>query len=161
MVLFNGHTLQLLVMFETFGHPLYSLSRSRSALAILDNLITGMGLLDMDRANPLACRFTQHSVPSVFAAHGGPTNVDSVAPTRCQCDRLSTCAREIAGGSTKSRRTSLAWPTLESSAETRREEQRRLVWSALKLGTGHMSYFLAVGLKSVDWNICRPWKARC
>lgn len=52
------------------------------------------------------------------------------------------------------------WNSSWSLAETRFEEQRRLVWSALMLATAHVSYANSLGQPPLDLAITKPWMVR-
>jgi hypothetical protein len=49
------------------------------------------------------------------------------------------------------------WNSSWSLAETRYEEQRRLVWCALNLAMGHVSYGHSLGQPPLDLAITKPW----
>ncbi|KAF9519720.1 hypothetical protein BS47DRAFT_1083437 [Hydnum rufescens UP504] len=59
----------LLVMFEGSCHPAYSESRARSTLFLLDSLILGLGLLELDKGDYSVTTFSPNSVPSLSGSH--------------------------------------------------------------------------------------------
>lgn len=52
------------------------------------------------------------------------------------------------------------WNSSWSLAETRYEEQRRLVWSSLTLAAGFVSYCNSMGVPPIDLAITKPWMVR-
>lgn len=52
------------------------------------------------------------------------------------------------------------WHSSWSLAETRYEEQRRLVWNALTLAAAHVSYANSLGEPPLDLAITKPWMVR-
>ena len=52
------------------------------------------------------------------------------------------------------------WDQDWSVMETKREEGRRLVWSALILGIGQMNEATVVGERPLDLNMSKPWQVR-
>lgn len=52
------------------------------------------------------------------------------------------------------------WNSSWTMAETKYEEQRRLVWSALTLAAAHVSYANSLGEPPLDLAITKPWMVR-
>lgn len=98
--------------------------------------------------------------PAPGASSSNPTGGD-VAEAGCSCTLF-----KISSTSPQSAKTTPFWlatPGWNSSwslAETRYEEQRRLVWSALTLATAHVSYTNSLGEAPLDLAITKPWMVR-
>ncbi|KAF9519741.1 hypothetical protein BS47DRAFT_1288133 [Hydnum rufescens UP504] len=135
----------LLVVFEACCHPAHSESRARSALFLLDSLILGLGFLDLDK-DYNATTFRPNSVPSLgvpFSDHIGQAAIGPGATQRgCSCSYF-----QLSTTSPSSRRITPLWATCPGwnddwdVIETRREEQRELVWTALYLTSGFLSHY--------------------
>ena len=89
------------------------------------------------------------------------TGMGDVVEAGCSCTLF-----KISSTSPQSAKTTPFWlatPGWNSSwslAETRYEEQRRLVWSALTLATAHVSYTNSLGEAPLDLAITKPWMVR-
>ncbi|KAF9519604.1 hypothetical protein BS47DRAFT_1312196 [Hydnum rufescens UP504] len=150
----------LLMIFESSCHPAHSESRALSALFLFDSLILGLGLLDLDKDERNVTAFNPNSVHSLFSpsqGHIGQAAIGQGAANQgCSCSdfQLSTM-------SPSSLKLSPLWATGPGwgaewdDVETRREEQRRVVWSALPLTSLYMSYYGS--LISQSLHIAKPW----
>ncbi|KAF9519731.1 hypothetical protein BS47DRAFT_1358046 [Hydnum rufescens UP504] len=135
----------LLVVFEASCHPAHSESRSRSTLFLLDSLISGLGLLDLDKEEynvttfrPNSCNWSRdHETGLLMFALSALQHVASsktITPLWLACP---------------------GWSEEWSVVETRREEQRRLVWNTLSLTSGFLSYYNS--LMSQNLSIAKAW----
>ncbi|KAF9519600.1 hypothetical protein BS47DRAFT_1387894 [Hydnum rufescens UP504] len=155
-----AYTALLLVMFEASCHPAHSESRARSTLFLLDGLILGLGLLDLDKEEYSVATFNSDSAPSLFAPfydHTGQAAIgQGVTKRHCLCTHF-----QLSSTSPSSRKltpllvTGPGWSAEWDDVETRREEQRRLVWSALNLTSGLLSYYDP--LMSQTLSLAKPW----
>jgi hypothetical protein len=134
----------------------------RSTLVLLDSLIVGLGLLDLDKEEYSMTTFSPNSVPSPFALfsdHLGQDAIDQGATKRgCSCTDF-----QLSSTSPSSRTISPFWVASPGwnekwdVVETRREEQRRLVWSALAVISGHLSHHNSTKRLTSNFNIAKPW----
>ncbi|KAF9515856.1 hypothetical protein BS47DRAFT_1315770, partial [Hydnum rufescens UP504] len=158
---------KLLVVFEASGHPQHSTSRCASSLALLDSIITSLGLLDMDASEPDVSHFARHTVPSIPMTETHlnhlhmmyPANSSVVADGGCSCSlfQIETTSPD-SKTLTPSWLTCPGWNSGWSLADTRKEEQRRVVWCALALAGGCITYWMSQGGGVFDFNVWKPWK---
>ena len=123
----------------------------------------------MDAAEPGVSRFAQHTVPSipVTATHLKhlhmmyPEESSVIADGGCSCSlfQVETTSPE-SKKLTPSWLTCPGWNSAWSLVETRKEEQRRVVWCALAMVGGCVTYWMSQGDKIFDFNIWKPWKVR-
>jgi hypothetical protein len=147
-------------MFESSCHPAHSESRVRSTLFLLDSLILGLGLLDLDKEEYHVTTFHPDSVPSLsapFYDHIGQAAIGrGVTKRGCLCTNF-----QLSSTSPSSRKltplwgTGPGWSAEWDDVETRREERRRLVWSALTITSGLLSYYDP--LMSQNLSLAKPW----
>lgn len=157
--------MQLLAIFEVSCHPNHSEHRARSTITILDSLIAGLGLLDMDSHEKHVTTFGRNAVPSLTLPSHHPAHVPSedygVADGGCSCSLF-----KISTTSPSSKKITPFWLSTPGwskdwdMVETKREEQRRLVWCALTLGAAHLSYFSSVDDAPLNLAITKPWNVR-
>ncbi|KAF9519723.1 hypothetical protein BS47DRAFT_1387982 [Hydnum rufescens UP504] len=129
----------LLMMFKASCHPAHSESRVRSTLFLLNSLILALGLLNLDldeehnvttfipnshRATKQGCSFSHFQLSNMFPSSR------KVTPLLAACP---------------------GWREEWDVAETRREEQRGLVWSVLTL-TYHNSVMYRNLCIAKTWN---------
>ncbi|KAF9519718.1 hypothetical protein BS47DRAFT_1324447 [Hydnum rufescens UP504] len=153
----------LLVMFEGSCHPVHSEGRVESALFLLDSLILGLGLLDLDKEEYNLTTFSPNSVPSLFAPFSGRIGQAAIGEGAtkqgCSCSHF-----QLAYMSPPSRKITPLWLACPgwseewSVVETRREEQRRLVWNTLTFASGYLSgYDSSVERTPQSLSIAKPW----
>ncbi|KAF9519726.1 hypothetical protein BS47DRAFT_1083994 [Hydnum rufescens UP504] len=152
----------VLVVFEASCHPVHFESRVQSALFLLDSLISGLGLLHLDKEEYNVTTFSPNTVPSLLAPFSDPIGQAAIgqgATKRgCSCSRF-----QLSSTSPSSRKitplwfTSPGWSEEWGVAETRREEQRRLIWNTLTVTSGHLSYYDFVDRTSQNFSIAKPW----
>ncbi|ETW81210.1 hypothetical protein HETIRDRAFT_245172, partial [Heterobasidion irregulare TC 32-1] len=119
-----------LALFETSAHPQYSAARSDSALMFLDNIVASLRLTYLDANDPDPI---DYSVAGVPVAHSG----DYEVPKRCECINIPLGVPYVA--SKESWSFVPAWDSSWSPSDIRKEETRRLCWSALMLAANHTS----------------------
>jgi len=152
----------LLVIFEGSCHPAHSESRMQSALFLLDSLILGLGLLDLDKEEYNVTTFSPNSVPSLFAPfsdHIGQAAIGQGSTKQgCSCSHF-----QLSYMSPSSRKITPLWLGCPGwseewdAVETRREEQRRLVWNTLTFTSGYLSGYDSVERTSQSLSIAKPW----
>jgi hypothetical protein len=152
------------VVFEGSCHPAYSESRAQSTVFLLDSLISGLGLLQLDKEYNVTT-FSPNSVPSLFVPfsdHITQAAIGQRATNRgCSCFHL-----QLSNTSPSSRKITPFWGACPgwskewNVVETRKEEQRRLVWAALSVISGHLSYHGSVNRTFQNFSLAKPWNVR-
>jgi len=150
------------MIFESCCHPAHSESRARSALFILDSLILGLGFLDLDKEEYNVTIFNPNSVRTLFSPF--PDDIGQAAISRRATKQGCSCSDfQLSTMSPSCRKLTPLWLATPGwseewdDVETRREEQRRLVCSALGLTSAYMSYYGS--LKSQNLGITKSWNA--
>ena len=141
---------QLLALFEVCAHPHHSAERASSAMVMLDSIIRALALTTLDAGDPAASVFSPRAVPAV---RGAPAR----GARGCACESFSL------GHNSRSSRTHTplwaatpAWSPAWGVAEIRREECRRLCWSALHLFAGHTAHAAAFAAAPLDFFCIQP-----
>lgn len=142
--------------FELCAHPLQSKARIRSAMLVFDSLVKSFSLTCMDAADQRAMIFPAGEVAVVNMVDVPPTQALVHAPNAsCTCPSLCLPpSNPRAAGKTPVWLTNPGWGDTWSVAEIQREQNRKLVWCALKAYTtfmakeaetdeGYMSFFVA------------------
>ncbi|KAI9464587.1 hypothetical protein BJY52DRAFT_1114909 [Lactarius psammicola] len=173
----------VLSFFEVCAHPQNQATRTQSSLDILDSIIRALTMTNLDSDSPAASRFASSGMPVVDARPVGyfpttehnrnsvPTSLSTrqymqrphmaVDPTihtsRCSCDELSLGRHwpEV------QRQVPLwvatpTWNREWSEGEIKKEECRRLCWSALMLISSHTSYAAAANWRHSDFFVMDP-----
>ena len=122
---------QILALFESSCHPQYSNARAEASLQIMDNIIRTLGLTQIDKDDPDVCQCLPDNVPTVFF----PPNY--VPPRHCACPTSVPLGPNVLSPTSLDHsvfyRTHNPDWDYTSSEEMRREECRRICWSALNL----------------------------
>ncbi|EKM49512.1 uncharacterized protein PHACADRAFT_265028 [Phanerochaete carnosa HHB-10118-sp] len=167
----------LIAFFEISAHPLHNAMRVRSALSMLDSLIRSLAMSALDRDDHRVSRFATRSVPTVASAeyagggrdawdlrashahapgHALPPQPPARAECACQAYTLGSNwghAQEL----TPLWLMTPAWREELSEAEVRKEECRRLVWSAVMMVAGYTSYMAANNvMPTIDLTLMEP-----
>ncbi|CAE6421236.1 unnamed protein product [Rhizoctonia solani] len=156
----------LLALFEVSAHPEHSTERSRSALMFLDGIIRLLGLTMLDAMDPQAAVFSADKVPMLPLSQrrdapasagkplGAPQPPNSTAgAATCACHALSIMCTTTHGQLTPFWVSSAGWNPNWNEAEIRREESRRLVWSALTLAAGFTAHDAAFAKDPTELHI--------
>lgn len=169
----------VLSFFEVCAHPQHQVTRTQSSLNILDSIIRALTMTHLDSNNPAASRFASSGMPVTDArpvnyfpaTEHNPTALSTrqyvqqphipAEPTvhtpGCSCDELS-----LGRHWPEAQRQVPLWvatPTWNrewSEGEIKREEYRRLCWSALMLVSGHTSYAAAANWRHSDFFVMEP-----
>jgi hypothetical protein len=141
-----------LALFEASAHPKHTPQRAASALMYLDSIIRTLALASLDADNPETSVFPPKAVPAV------PREATSNGSRHCSCETSPMTAIGNAPGQTPSSSLGCApgWDPNWSAAEIRREESRRLCWSALTLVAAHTADCAAVRGKPLDLYLIKP-----
>ncbi|KIJ54399.1 hypothetical protein M422DRAFT_222008 [Sphaerobolus stellatus SS14] len=143
----------LLAMFETCAHPYHTTERSCSAMVMMDSIIRGLGLTAIDADHPNVSKFAQRGVPIVPIAE----NARVSRQNGCSCRSLTLgSVSRSSHEHTPLWTATAAWNPDWNIAEIRKEESRRLCWSALQLAAGHTSHAAAFSTASFDYYCIQP-----
>lgn len=153
----------LLALFEVSAHPEHSTGRSRSALIFLDGVIRMLGLTVMDVMDPQASVFSADRVPRIPLSQRKDkpdpgavsefVGTSQAAPATCACQALSIVSTTTHGQLTPFWVSSAGWDPNWNESEIRREESRRLVWSALTLAAGFTAHDAAFAKDPTELHI--------
>ncbi|THH01910.1 hypothetical protein EW026_g884 [Hermanssonia centrifuga] len=146
----------LIAFFEISAHPLHSAVRVRSSLSMLDSLVRSLAMPSLDQDDHRASVFASHTVPTVVSS---PSVSPPISPWNSRLPQPVSAARPSSPpgecacaaytlGNNWSHAQELtplwlmtpAWNRDSSDAEVRKEESRRVVWSAVTLVAGYTSY---------------------
>ncbi|KAH9044255.1 hypothetical protein EDB84DRAFT_1587204 [Lactarius hengduanensis] len=178
----------VLSFFEVCAHPQNQATRTQSSLNILDSIIRALTMTHLDSDTPAASRFASNGTPVVDARLVGyfpateqhnPSSVLASSSTRqyvqqshmaiepaihrsrCSCDEVS-----LGRHWPEAQRQVPLWvatPTWNrewSEGEIKKEECRRLCWSALMLISAHTSYAVAANWRHSDFFVMEPSNVR-
>jgi len=152
-----------MALFEVSAHPDNTVARARSAIVLLDNIIRSLALTALDAHDPVASVFVPRSVPSVtlpVASYPSPVTPTALQPTGgagCSCSALSLGQNwSLTAKYTPLWGYTAAWPVEWDESEIRKEESRRLVWSALSLASAHNSHDSAFSEVPLDFHVIQP-----
>ncbi|KZS98636.1 hypothetical protein SISNIDRAFT_472465 [Sistotremastrum niveocremeum HHB9708] len=139
----------ILALFEASAHPDHTAERAATSLLYLDWIIKRLNLTRLDEHDPETSTFTQTAVPVVprQSPIPGQANCGCTPSYRLPSGDISTspiwnCAPD--------------WDPRWSLADVRREESRRLCWSALTLVAAHTADCAAFGRKPLDLELIKP-----
>lgn len=117
----------LLALFETSSHPQYNADRSTCSLQFLDRIIQVLSLCSVDARDPDVTLFSADAVPVVYM----PDNYRP--PKKCCCVIPSHNGGVGIDDYRSYSSMNPPWDRSWSDAEIRKEECRRLCWTALAL----------------------------
>ncbi|KAF8526163.1 hypothetical protein JB92DRAFT_2700846 [Gautieria morchelliformis] len=140
----------LLALFEICAHPYQSAERSTSSLVMLDSIIRSLALTTIDANEPSVTVFSPHTVPAVPS-----TRVSRQKGCSCRALTLGQVSRS-SHDHTPLWAATAAWNPEWTVAEIRKEESRRLCWSALQLAASHTSHAAAFAQSPLDYFCIQP-----
>lgn len=138
------HPIQILALFEASAHPKHTPQRAASSLMYLDSIIQTLALTCLDASDPDTSVFPPKAVPSI--ARQSSAN----GSWQCSCDKSPLI------GFSNNGQASPGWDPDWTTAEIRKEESRRLCWSALTLVAAHTADCAAVRRKPLDLQLIKP-----
>ena len=182
----NPDASQLIAFFEISPHPKHNALRVRGALSMLDSFVRSLAMTALDRGDHRASRFAARAVPAISsnvdysATAGGtwdvrPTHPHAHLPPNAFSPNQSptgqhecSCVAYTLGNNWSHAQdlTPLwlmtpAWNEEASDAEIRKEECRRLVWSAVMMVAGYTSFTAANNvMPTVDLTLMEPSNVR-
>ncbi|KAG9007580.1 hypothetical protein FRB93_007616 [Tulasnella sp. JGI-2019a] len=151
----------ILHWYEVGAHRDSTSARKEAALALLDNVIHVLNLTRVDAEDTRAPRFTAGAAPTL----GRPDPVVPLPPTAttefnpvvgCPCHALSLSRNPETARSTPAWSKMPGWGDNESEAEIRKEQARRLVWSAVVISAVISVTRLVDGYRQLDLHVARP-----
>lgn len=148
---------QLLALFEVCAHPYHSPERISSSLVMLDSIIRSLALTSIDADEPSVSVFSPRAVPVVPVP--SPARVRRQEGCSCHSLTLGQVSRS-SHEHTPLWVATAAWNPDWTLAEIRKEESRRLCWSALSLAAGHTSHAAAFSAPPLDYYCIQPGNVR-
>ena len=145
--------MQILALFETSTHPEHTKARADTALKFVDRIITAASLHAIDMDDPEVCVYQPRRIPLVTY----PDRYER--PAGCGCVRGATHSPPT---DVPPERYSYSfsfnppWDPLWSDAEKRREECRRICWSALNLIANYTAQCAAFHEDPLDLRLMEP-----
>ncbi|KZT22190.1 hypothetical protein NEOLEDRAFT_1157860 [Neolentinus lepideus HHB14362 ss-1] len=119
----------LCAIFESSAHPQSSSERLAESLSFLDSIIRTLNLTALDVHEPDVSTFVRGAVPVVYRSSRYPPMKE------CLCRPQEDPAEQLTYAWTSTP----VWDQNWSDAEVKREECRRLCWSALSLASEYVS----------------------
>ena len=146
---------QILALFESSSHPLHSPEHACNALQLLDRIIHVLSLCSMDRDDPFVSSFLPRDVPIVYMPDG------YLRPSRCSC-LLYTPAQHPSPMDPLVVTASCDAPWDDNASETniRKEECRRLCWTALTLVSAYTANCSAFHMEPIELSLAEPSNVR-
>lgn len=178
---------KILSFFEVCAHPQQQTTRIHAALNILDSIIRSLSISYLDANNPTASTFIRNAVPVIEVSsekyvslpqrYPIPISMPSLTQQYAQQQQIAIDPT-VRASSCPCERLSLGfqWPEAQTQAplwvatpmwnrewtegEIKKEECRRLCWSALMLVSGHSSFAAAVNWSRLDLFMVEPSNVR-
>lgn len=144
---------QILALFESSCHPQYSTQRAESSLQFVDRIIRALSLSMIDMEDPDVCMFSPDSPPVVCTP-------DYQTPGNCDC--TSTPPTNGVFGEDRNaifQPSSLPWDE-GFPEEIRKEECRRICWSALNLIASYTAQCAAFHQEPMELYLTEPVNVR-
>ncbi|KAH8107663.1 hypothetical protein BXZ70DRAFT_1013538 [Cristinia sonorae] len=134
----------ILAVFESSAHPEHSTQRTNDALTLMDRIIVNLSLQLGDITDPDATNFEENAVPSVIIDH-------YTTPKRCCCFNVPL-PQEFSFAYNP------PWDPHWNADEMRKEECRRICWSALTLIATHTAQCAAFHQEPLALQLADPSK---
>lgn len=139
-------------MFESSSHPEHNTQRAAQSLEIADRIITALSLQRLDENDPDVPAFYPNEVPVILTPGYDPV------PERCGCHGHSLSSPTM--GEQGIYATSFTYhpPWCEDGAhvDNRKEECRRICWSALSLMSSYTATCAVFHQKPVSLRLTDP-----
>lgn len=150
-------TSQILAVFESSAHHLYTPERERQSLILLDHIVRALGLTFLDNNEPEVSAFTPNTVP---VAHKRPYDGDALRSPRsssrkCACP-VPPNASIVTDRFSSSWSYAPPWDPTWTPEEMHKESCRRLCWSALNLVASYTSHCIAFRKEPTDLYLTDP-----
>ncbi|CAL1706066.1 unnamed protein product [Somion occarium] len=139
----------IIALFESSSHPDYSSERAKNALEFLDRIIMTLSLSRTDQYDPDALQYDPRGVPVVIVP------AERCMGTTCGCLGNSASA-DVQTQSAFSFSFNPPWDPNWTLDEIRKEECRRICWSALTLIASHTSQCAAFHEEPLRLQLAEP-----
>lgn len=151
-------TVQILALFESSAHHLYTPERQRQSLILLDHIVRALGLTFLDNNEHEVSVFTPNAVP---VAHKRPYDGMSKDELRSPRTTSRKCACIAPNASIpldhfSSWSYAPPWDPTWNTDQMNREACRRLCWSALNLVASYTSHCIAFRKEPTDLYLTDP-----
>ncbi|KAI0784700.1 hypothetical protein C8Q75DRAFT_723967 [Abortiporus biennis] len=141
----------MIALFESSCHPLYSIARANESLQFVDRIITSQSLTLTDLADPDTPTYTSREIPMIRYP------CEHIAPQRCGCQNPpSSPISPISDHFSLSFSFNPPWDPNWSLEEIRKEECRRICWSALTLVASHTAQCAAFHEEPLELSLANP-----
>ena len=151
------HPLQILALFESSSHPEHSQARADAALQFVDRIVQTLSLPMIDIDDREVCTYSPRSIPVVYHPSG------YAPPERCGCIRGAASPQSPASPPTRYSYSFSHTPPWDEQApveERRREECRRICWSALNLIANYTAQCAAFHQDPIELSLMEPSNVR-
>ena len=151
-------TTQILAVFESSAHHLYTPERERQSLILLDHIVRALGLTFLDNNEPEVSAFTPNTVPVAHKRSYDGMSKDNLRSPRFSSRKCTCIPNGSIGGDHFSSSWSYAppWVPTWTPEEMHKEECRRLCWSALNLVASYTSHCIAFRKEPTDLYLTDP-----
>lgn len=153
--------LQILAVFESSAHHLYTPERERQSLILLDHIVRALGLTFLDNNEPEVSAFTPNAVPVAHKRSYDGMSKESLRSPRsssrkCGCIPSSPNASMATDRFSSSWSYAPPWDPTWTAEEMHKEACRRLCWSALNLVASYTSHCIAFRKEPTDLYLTDP-----
>jgi hypothetical protein len=145
----------VLCIFETCPHPLHSLQRSAAALQQMDAIMQMFCLFAIDVTDERVSIFLPNQVPKLSIEPASPAQLIEIVSPEIEAAVLTS--------EDQSRRDRAAmwspvpkWPVHWSESDMRKDESRRVAWTASVVVAGFSTWCLAMGRPPLDLYCAQP-----
>lgn len=155
------HIPQILALFESSAHHLYTPERERQSLILLDHIVRALGLTFLDNNEPQVSVFSPNTVPVAHKrTYDGMSKSALRSPRassrKCSCIPVPPNASIAADHFSSSWSYAPPWDPAWNAEEMHREACRRLCWSALNLVASYTSHCIAFRKEPTDLYLTDP-----
>lgn len=145
---------QILALFESSSHPEHNTQRAAQSLQLADGIITALSLNRLDEDDPDVPIFHADEVPIIFTPGYDPV------PERCGCISPSL-PTPLGDQGIYATNFSFSPPWCgKEDGENRKEECRRICWSALSLMSSYTATCAVFHQSPVDLKLIDPSNVR-
>lgn len=154
-------TPQILALFESSAHHLYTPERERQSLILLDHIVRALGLTFLDNNEPEVSAFTPNTVPVAYKRPYDGMSKDGLRSPRsslrkCSCIPVAPNASIVTDHFSSSWSYAPPWDPAWTPEEMHKEACRRLCWSALNLVASYTSHCIAFRKEPTDLYLTDP-----
>ncbi|KIP09470.1 hypothetical protein PHLGIDRAFT_126340 [Phlebiopsis gigantea 11061_1 CR5-6] len=143
----------ILALFESSSHPEHSQARADASLQFVDRIVQTLSLPMIDIDDREVCSYNPRSIPIVYYPSG------YAPPERCGCIRGASSPQSPSSPPTRFSFSFSYTPPWDEHApveERRREECRRICWSALNLVANYTAQCAAFHQEPIELSLTEP-----